>query len=126
MTKFQFNIEEKDDRYFVSISLNNTVPEKQLCRFYLHYGDRKGCEKYFNHTRTNRKFCSQNCKNAFKQKPGWQERIAVETDPVPGDGNGAMYLHSQASFSTKKKAMEWMVNVEPLIDSIMEMSCEKD
>jgi hypothetical protein len=35
------------------------------------------------------------------------------------------YINTQASFSTKKKAMEWMVDVEPLINSIMELSCEE-
>tara|TARA_R100001443_G_scaffold105542_1_gene114553 strand:+ start:918 stop:1298 length:381 start_codon:yes stop_codon:yes gene_type:complete len=126
MTKFQFDLEEKDDRWWVSVAVNSTLNKIRPCRFFMHYGKRKGCSQYFEQTRRNKFFCSNDCKSAFKQKPDWRQKGSIDLRSEKDAVDSWAYINTQASFSTKKKAMEWMVNVEPLIDSIMEMSCEKD
>ena len=125
MTKFQFDLEEKDDRWWVSVAVNSTLNKTRACRFFMHYGSRKGCSHYFEQTRTNKVFCSENCKNAFKQKAGWMKKGLINMRSEKDTVGSWTYINTQASFSTKKKAMEWMVDVEPLIDSIMELSCEE-
>ena len=57
-----------------SFSANDTLVDHQSCKFFKHYGTRKGCSKYFQKSRSNKEFCSPNCKNAFKQKPDWREK----------------------------------------------------
>ena len=53
---------------------NDKLTDHQACKFFKHYGTRKGCSKYFEKNRSNKEFCSPNCKNAFKQKPDWREK----------------------------------------------------
>ena len=125
MTKFQFDLEEKDGRWWVSVAVNSTLNKIIPCRFFMHYGNRKGCSHYFEQTRRNKVFCSHDCKSAFKQKPDWRQKGSIDLRSKKDAVDSWAYINTQASFSTKKKAMEWMVNVEPLIDSIMEMSCEE-
>jgi len=125
MTKFQFDLEEKDGRWWVSVAVNSTLNKIIPCRFFMHYGNRKGCSHYFEQTRRNKVFCSHDCKSAFKQKPDWRQKGSIDLRSEKDAVDSWAYINTQASFSTKKKAMEWMVNVEPLIDSIMEMSCEE-
>ena len=56
-------------------SANDISIEHKICRFYKHYGIRKGCEKFFQNSRANKQFCSPNCKSAFKKKQDWRGKV---------------------------------------------------